>query len=128
MHLTHKMIKSVWVGTGLIFVGIGILGFFIPLMPSLVFFLIATYCFARGSWRFLRKIIGNKHIGQQIIDYHKGRGMTLKTKIRAIAFMLVSMVISAFFLVEKDWVRIAIIITAIGVVFIILAQKTKKAG
>jgi uncharacterized membrane protein YbaN (DUF454 family) len=54
--------------------------------------------------------------------------MTLKTKIRAIAFMLVSMVISAFFLVEKDWVRIAIIITAIGVVFIILAQKTKKAG
>jgi uncharacterized membrane protein YbaN (DUF454 family) len=97
-------------------------------MPSLVFFLIATYCFARGSWRFLRKIIGNKHIGQQIIDYHKGRGMTLKTKIRAIAFMLVSMVISAFFLVEKDWVRIAIIITAIGVVFIILAQKTKKAG
>ncbi|MFM7078551.1 MAG: YbaN family protein [Bacteroidota bacterium] len=122
------MIKSVWVGTGMVFVGVGILGFFIPLMPSLVFFLIATYCFARGSWRFLRRIIGNKHIGQQIIDYHKGRGMTVKTKVRAIVFMLVSMVVSAFFLVEKDWVRIAIIVTAVGVVFIILGQKTKKAG
>ncbi len=128
MYLTQKMIKSVWVGAGMIFVGVGILGFFIPLMPSLVFFLIATYCFARGSWKFLRKIVGNKHIGQQIIDYHKGRGMTLKTKIRAISIMLISMVISAFFLVDKDWVRVAIILTAVGVVFIILAQKTKKSA
>jgi len=40
--------------------------------------------------------------------------------------MLTSMIISAFFLVDKDWVRIAICITAVLVVFIILAQKTKK--
>jgi uncharacterized membrane protein YbaN (DUF454 family) len=71
-------------------------------------------------------LVGNKHVGQQIIDYHKGRGMTKSTKVKAILFMLTSMVISAFFLVDKDWVRIAICITAIMVVFIILAQKTKK--
>ncbi|MFM2190199.1 MAG: YbaN family protein [Arcticibacter sp.] len=124
--MTDRIIKKIWVGVGLLFVGIGILGFFIPLMPSLVFFLIATYCFARGSWRFLRMLVGNKHVGQQIIDYHKGRGMTKSTKVKAILFMLTSMVISAFFLVDKDWVRIAICITAIMVVFIILAQKTKK--
>lgn len=126
MELTRKMLRSVWVGAGFVFVGIGVLGFFIPLMPSLVFFLIATYCFARGSWKFLRMIVGNKHVGQQIIDYHKGRGMTMSTKIKAIVIMLASMVVSAFFLVDKNWVRIAIIVTAIGVVFIILAQKTKK--
>ncbi|MFN5324092.1 MAG: YbaN family protein [Bacteroidota bacterium] len=126
MELTRKMLRSVWVGAGFVFVGIGVLGFFIPLMPSLVFFLIATYCFARGSWKFLRMIVGNKHVGQQIIDYHKGRGMTMSTKIKAIVIMLASMVVSAFFLVDKNWVRVAIIVTAIGVVFIILAQKTKK--
>jgi hypothetical protein len=38
------------------------------------------------------------------------------------------MVVSAFFLVDKDWVRVAIILTAIGVVIIILAQKTKRTG
>ena len=124
--MTDQIIKKIWVGLGLLFVGVGILGFFIPLMPSLVFFLIATYCFARGSWRFLRMLVGNKHVGQQIIDYHKGRGMTRPTKLKAILIMLTSMVVSAFFLVDKDWVRIAICITAIMVVFIILAQKTKK--
>lgn len=123
--MTEKILRKVWVAVGLLFIGIGVMGFFIPLMPSLVFFLMATYCFARGSWRFLRMLVGNKHVGQQIIDYHKGRGMTMSTKIKAIVFMLVSMVISAFFLVDKDWVRLAICATAILVVLIILSQKTK---
>ena len=29
-------------------------------------------------------LVGNKHVGQQIIDYHKGRGMTTSTKKKAI--------------------------------------------
>lgn len=125
--MTTRILRQIWVVVGFLFVGIGILGFFIPLMPSLVFFLIATYCFARGSWRFLRMLVGNKYVGQQIIDYHKGRGMTMSTKIKAIVFMLLSMVISAFFLVDKNWVRLAICATAILVVLIILSQKTKDA-
>jgi uncharacterized membrane protein YbaN (DUF454 family) len=91
----------------------------------LVFFLIATFCFAKGSRKFLRLIISNKYVGPQILDFKRGKGMTKKTKITAIVMMLVSMFISAFFLVKIIWVKWAICITAIVVVFIILAQKTK---
>ena len=94
-------------------------------MPGLVFFLIATFCFAKGSRKFLRLIIGNKYVGQQILDFKKGKGMTMKTKIIAITMMLISMFISAFYLVKIYWVKWAICITAVIVVFIILGQKTK---
>ncbi len=110
---------------GFIFVGIGIIGYVTPMMPGLVFFLIATYCFAKGSRKFLRLIISNKYIGPQILDFKRGKGMTRKTKIIAIVMMLISMFISAFFLVKIVWVKWAICITAVFVVFIILAQKTK---
>lgn len=117
--------RTLWIVVGFIFVGIGIVGYITPLMPGLVFFLIATYCFAKGSRKFLRLIITNKYVGQQILDFKKGRGMTMKTKIIAIAMMLISMFISAFLIVKIYWVKWAICITALLVVVIIMKQKTK---
>jgi uncharacterized membrane protein YbaN (DUF454 family) len=70
-------------------------------------------------------LISNKVVGQQILDFKRGKGMTVKTKIIAITTMLVSMFISAFFLVKIYWVKWAICITAAFVVVIILKQKTK---
>lgn len=120
--------RTLWIVVGFIFVGIGIVGYITPLMPGLVFFLIATYCFAKGSRKFLRLIITNKYVGQQILDFKKGRGMTMKTKIIAIAMMLISMFISAFLIVKIYWVKWAICITALLVVVIIMKQKTKIVG
>ena len=122
---TTAVTRAIWIGLGFVFVGIGIVGYITPMMPGLVFLLIATFCFAKGSRKFLRMLIGNKYVGQQILDFRKGRGMTIKTKIIAIAMMLVSMFISAFYMVEIVWVKWAICITAIMVVIIILKQKTK---
>jgi uncharacterized membrane protein YbaN (DUF454 family) len=123
---TTTITKTFWIVLGFIFVGVGIVGYITPLMPGLVFFLIATFCFAKGSRKFLRMIIGNKYVGQQILDFKKGKGMTVKTKILAITMMLISMFISAFYMVEIVWVKWAICITALGVVVIILLQKTKE--
>jgi uncharacterized membrane protein YbaN (DUF454 family) len=52
--------------------------------------------------------------------------MTVETKLIAIAMMLISMFVSAFYLVEIYWVRWAICITALIVVVIILMQKTRR--
>src|SRR6187402_1875364 len=123
---TTTLTRTFWIVMGFVFVGIGIVGYITPLMPGLVFFLIATFCFAKGSRKFLRLLIGNKYVGQQIIDFNKGRGMTMRTKIIAIIMMLVSMFISAFYIVKIYWVKWAICITAVIVVIIILMQKTKK--
>jgi uncharacterized membrane protein YbaN (DUF454 family) len=118
--------RTFWIVLGILFTGIGIIGYVTPLMPGLVFFLIATFCFAKGSRKFLRMIVSNKHIGPQIMDFKRGKGMTINTKIIAISMMLVSMFVSAFFLVKIYWVKWAICLTALGVVIIILLQKTKR--
>jgi len=71
-------------------------------------------------------LVGNPYVGQQILDFKRGKGMTVKTKIIAIVTLLVSMFISAVYMVEIYWVKWAIFITATGVVIIILMQKTKR--
>ncbi len=119
--------KKIWVIAGVIFCMIGVVGVILPLMPGLVFFIIASYCFARGSRKFLRILLSNKTIGPQIMDYKRGKGMTMKTKVIAIAMVLVSMSISAFVMVKIYWVKWAICLTCIGVVAIIFKQKTRIA-
>jgi uncharacterized protein len=122
---TTTLTRTFWMVLGFIFVAIGIIGYITPMMPGLVFFLMATFCFAKGSRKFLRLLISNKYVGQQIIDFKRGKGMTMRTKIIAIITMLVSMFISAFFMVKIYWVKWAICITAFIVVIIIWKQKTK---
>ena len=126
--ITTHVTRAFWMTLGFIFVGVGIIGYITPMMPGLVFFLMATFCFAKGSRKFLRLLIGNKYVGQQILDFKKGRGMTVETKIVAISMMLLSMFFSAFYMVKIEWVKWAICITALLVVIIILKQKTKTTG
>lgn len=124
--ITTHIIRAFWITFGFIFVGVGIIGYVTPGMPGLVFFLIATFCFAKGSRKFLRMLISNPYVGPQILDFKRGKGMTVKTKITAIVMMVTSMLISIFFMVKIYWVKWAIAITGAGVVILILSWKTKK--
>lgn len=124
--ITTQIIRAFWITFGFIFVGIGIIGYVTPGMPGLVFFLIATFCFAKGSRKFLRMLVTNPYVGQQILDFKRGKGMTVRTKVIAIAMMVTSMLISILFMVKIYWVKWAIAITGVGVVILILSWKTKK--
>jgi uncharacterized membrane protein YbaN (DUF454 family) len=124
--LASNTIKSLWVAAGFVFTGIGIIGMITPLMPGLVFFIIASYCFAKGSRRFLRMLIGNPYIGPRILDFKRGKGMTRSTKISALGVLWIGVIISAFFLVDKEWVKYVILATGLAVTLIILKQKTKN--
>ncbi len=125
MHPVTNIVKTLWIVLGFIFTGIGVVGLITPMMPGLVFFLIATFCFARGSRKFLKMLLNNKYVGPQISDYRKGRGMTMKTKYSALFVLWIGALTSAFIMVKVYWVKWAIIITAVVVSVIILYQKTK---
>ncbi|MEP7264121.1 MAG: YbaN family protein [Bacteroidota bacterium] len=117
--------RPAWVVLGFIFTGIGIIGYIVPLMPGLVFFILAAFCFAKGSRKFLRILLGNKFVGPAIMDWKRGRGMPVKSKIIALATVIPSMALSAY-IVKLVWVRWAIAACAVMVIAIILLVKTKQ--
>lgn len=128
-HLEMK--KSVnntlmWNIFGFISVGIGIVGYIIPLMPGLVFFLIATYCFSRGSKKFLFWLARHRHVGQPIRDFNKKRGITKRNKAILTITVIPGMLFSALIVVNEMWLKITISATAILVLIIIWVFKTKK--
>jgi uncharacterized membrane protein YbaN (DUF454 family) len=56
---------------GFFFVGLGILGLFLPLLPTTVFLLLAAGCFARSSDKWHRWLLSNRTFGPIINDWNE---------------------------------------------------------
>ena len=107
-------------------VALGVIGIFVPLMPTTIFFILAAACFARSSEKFYNWLIYHPKFGKFIRDYREQRGMPLKSKIIAISIMLITIGSSAVFFTEKIYVRIILAAIAIGVSSYIISLKTIK--
>lgn len=89
-----RIVKVIYLTTGLAFLGLGLLGIVLPVLPTTPFLLITTYCFAKGSSRF-HQWFCHTHIYQKYIEnYIKERAMTLKTKLSILIFASTFMMIA----------------------------------
>lgn len=122
-----KFYKYILIGLGWFFVAMGIVGIFLPLMPTTIFFILAAALFARSSEKFYNWLINHPKFGKFIRDYREKRGMPLKSKIIAISMLFITIGSSAYFFTEKISIRILLIVIAIGVSAYIVSLKTIKS-
>ncbi len=120
------MKKYLLITAGWTFVSLGVIGIFLPLMPTTIFFILAAACFARSSEKFYDWLIYHPKFGKFIRDYRENRGMPLRAKIIAVSMVMLSIGSSAIFFTEKIYVRVILIVIAIGVTSYILSLKTIK--
>ena len=85
-------------GTG--FVGLGILGAFLPVLPTTPFMLLAAACYARASTRFYNRLLNNRTFGPAIREWRRYRALPYRTKWLAIGLMAVTLTASIVFAVE----------------------------
>ena len=84
--------------TGIIFVGLAILGVILPILPTTPFLLVAAACFARSSPAMQRRLLANKTFGPMIHDWQKHRSIPRKAKRIALLIMILSVCWSAYML------------------------------
>lgn len=79
---------------GLISLLIGGVGIFLPVLPTTPFILLSAGCFSISSPRLSAMLIKNKYFGGYIENYRYNTGVPRKTKIRAILFLWIGLLIS----------------------------------
>lgn len=84
-------------------VGLGIVGVFVPGMPSTVFLIVAAWAFSRCSERFHMWLWNHPRLGSAIQAWHRHRAIPLRAKILAIVSMSVSFLGVTFF-AAQGWV------------------------
>ena len=124
--ITSNLRKWVLIIIGSFFTGIGILGIFLPLLPTTPFLLLAAACYIRSSERFYNWLINNKWLGNYIKNYLEGKGVSLKAKVFSISFLWITIGYSAVFVVNIFSIRVILILIAIGVTIHLLSIRTLK--
>lgn len=112
--------------TGSFFMGLGILGIFLPLLPTTPFLLIAAACYIRSSEKFYNWLINNKWLGNYIKNYIEGKGVPLKVKALSISLLWITIGYSVVFVVHIFLIRVILILIAIGVTIHILSIRSLK--
>jgi len=116
--------RGILIVAGTLFVGLGILGIFLPLLPTTPFLLLAAACYARSSERFYNWLLKNRWFGRYIKNYLEGKGVPLRVKVLSICFLWLAIVYSVVFVVDILLVRIILTFIAIGVTIHILSTRT----
>ena len=111
---------------GTFFVIAGIIGIFLPLLPTTPFLLLAAACYIRGSKRMYDKLVGNRVLGKYILNYREGKGIPFSTKVLAIGLMWLTMGYSAIFIVKIPVIKVLLLLVAVGVTLHLLKMKTLK--
>ena len=121
------MLKKLLATLGVISLALGIIGAFLPLLPTTPFVLLSAYLFAKSSEKFHQRLLNHKIFGQLIRDYNEDKSIPLHAKIIAISTMWPSMLFAIFYIAtDKLWLQILLATIATGVTIHILRYKTKK--
>ncbi|TYQ04302.1 UNVERIFIED_ORG: hypothetical protein JN05_05065 [Zoogloea ramigera] len=100
---------------GWIAVALGVLGIFLPLLPTTPFLLLASACFARGSSRMHNWLQTNRVFGKYLRDYENGHGMPLRAKVWVLIFMWCSMGYSMWRLQHLPTLQVLLVVIGAGV-------------
>ncbi|KPW28933.1 Membrane protein [Pseudomonas amygdali pv. mellea] len=120
----HRLVRYLLIAVGWLSVVSGVIGIFLPVLPTTPFLLLAAACFARSSPRFYHWLVNHPQLGPWIRDYLEGNGIPLKGKVYAIGLMWLSIGLSCY-LIAQPWARAFMLTSAVLVTIYIIRQKTR---
>ncbi len=120
------LIRTLLLVSGTLCVVLGVLGMFLPLLPTTPFLLLAAICYARSSKRFYNWLMSNRWCGAYIRNYREGRGIPLKQKVLTILLLWLTIGYAAWFVISLWWVKLILLGIAVGVTIHLVRIKTFK--
>jgi len=103
-----SLLKALFIVLGTLSLAIGVLGIFVPGLPTTVFLLLTAGLYVKSSDRMYNWLISNPYLGKYILDFRRRKGMTSKQKAWAIVMMWTMILLSIILLEGSNTLRLVI--------------------
>jgi len=120
----NRATRAILIIIGTASLAVGIVGVFVPILPTTPFLLLSAACYIRSSKRFHNWLIYNRLFGDYIRNYIDQKGVSLRVKVLTLALLWTTIACSAALATDTLWVRIVLVLIAIGVTAHILSLRT----
>jgi uncharacterized protein len=82
--------RMLWLAAGGLSLVIGVIGIYLPLLPTTPLVLLAAFCFSRGSERWARWLEAHRTFGPMVRQWRENRAVPLRAKQLAVVMMTLS--------------------------------------
>ncbi len=110
---------------GTISLALGLIGIFIPVLPTTPFLLLAAACYARSSQPFYHWLINNRLFGTYILSYREGRGLPFKVRFFTIIMLWLTIGLTVVVFINEGWLKIVLLAIALAVTVHIASLRPK---
>ena len=98
----EAVVRTIHLVLGLISVAAGIIGIFLPILPTVPFMLLAAFFFARSNPAWERRILEHPHFGPPIRAWRERGAIGRGAKVAALLALSVSAA-GGFWLLPEPW-------------------------
>jgi len=83
----YKLARVLYIAGGFLALGLGTLGMFVPVLPTVPFYLVTAFCFAKGSKRYEKWFKNTRLFKKRVYFFDKYRVMTLQSQLSILIFV-----------------------------------------
>ncbi len=121
------VVKTLFVVLGALSLLLGLVGIFVPLLPTTPFLLLAAALWVRSSPRLYAWLLAHRRLGPYIRNFRENRAIPLRAKILSVMLLWATLLYCIFFVVEEWWwAQLALLAVAVGVTWHILSFATLR--
>jgi uncharacterized membrane protein YbaN (DUF454 family) len=117
--------QSLYIAAGWLFLGLGFIGIFLPLLPTTPFVLLAAFCFSRGSTTLHHWLLEQKTFGPMIRDWNQHGMIRLRVKWTSAILIVLMIGYPVLFGPLSLPLKIALIMVGIGVIGFIWSRPSQ---
>ena len=125
--MSGRLKEYFFIGLGSLFLLIGVVGIFLPLLPTTPFLILTAYCFNRGSSRFHSWLLAHRIFGPPILDWQQNRVIKSRYKVMA----TVTMTISSIYIFTNDVIPVigkgSYAVAVLALMYFLWSQKSTAA-
>lgn len=104
---------------GCVCLGLGCIGVVLPILPTVPFFLVTVFCFAKSSQRLHSWFVGTRLYQKHLDSFVKKKGMTVQTKVGIMVPVTLLMGVGIFMMLRGGIVIPSIILAIVWVCHVI---------
>ena len=116
--------KYILIAGGTICVAFGVMGIFIPVLPTTPFLLLAAALYFRSSETLYNKLVEHRILGKYIRNYLENNSIPVRAKIMGVSLVWLTNLFCIFWIVPAIEIKILLFAVAIGVTIFLLSLKT----
>ncbi|WP_242224808.1 YbaN family protein [Shinella zoogloeoides] len=119
--------RSIYMLAGFLMTALGIIGVFLPLLPTTPFLLVAAWCFSRSSPRFEQWLLDHRTLGPPLANWRREGAISARAKIAAVGLIALSYALLLYRLQPSPALAISVgLVLACSIAFIVTRPLPRK--